>query len=200
MGLSSSTPEDLALPPPVSPEEEERLVAVAWASLRHGITDRAPLIPDLFGLNERLLEPGATFVTLEIEGRLRGCIGTLEPREPLVVDVARNAYRSGFEDPRFPPVTEDEADRIDLGISVIGPPIPVPARSEEELLASLEPHVDGVILELPPHRRSTFLPQVWDSLPDGREFLAHLRKKAGLPPDFWSPELRFQRYRMRDLG
>ncbi len=199
MGHSSSTPEDPALPPPISPEDAERLLAAAWASLRHGATHGAPLIPDLAGVSDRLFEPGAAFVTLEMEGRLRGCIGTLEPRDPLVVDVAWNAYRAGFEDPRFPPVTEAEADRIDLGISVIGPAIPVPARSEEELLASLEPHVDGLILELPPHRRSTFLPQVWDSLPDGSEFLAHLRKKAGLPPDYWSPELRFHRYRMREV-
>lgn len=200
MEPSSSTPEDPALPPPLSHEEAQRLVAAAWASLRHGIAERAPLIPDLADVTDRLLQPGAAFVTLKIEGSLRGCIGTLEPRDPLVVDVAWNAYRAGFEDPRFPPLTGAEADRIDLHISVIGPAIPVPARSEEELLASLEPHVDGVILELPPHRRSTFLPQVWDSLPEGPEFLAHLRKKAGLPPDYWSPELRFHRYRMLDVG
>lgn len=195
-----STPDDPALPPPISAADGERLLAIARASLRHGTSHRAPLIPELASLSDRLREPGAVFVTLDLDGKLRGCIGTLQPRDPLAVDVAWNAYRAGFEDPRFPSVTREEADRVSLRISILGPAIPVPAESEEELLASLEPGVDGVILELPPHRRSTFLPQVWESLPEGPRFLAHLRRKAGLPPDFWSPDLRFHRYRMREVG
>jgi AmmeMemoRadiSam system protein A len=191
--------DDPALPPPLTTGEAERLVEIAWDSVHHGLAHGKPGLPDPGGLPERLRNVGAAFVTLEIGGGLRGCIGSLEPVDPLAVDVARNAFKAAFRDPRFPRLTESELDGLNLKISVLGPPVPVPAQTETELLAALEPGLDGLILELPPSHRSTFLPQVWDSLPEGPAFLAHLRRKAGLPPDFWSPELLFHRYRMREV-
>jgi AmmeMemoRadiSam system protein A len=199
MGLMSSMLDDPALPQPLGPGEGARLVEEAWDSIRHGLSHGTPGLPDLAALPQRLRDPGAAFVTLEIDGALRGCIGSLEPVDPLAADVARNAFKAAFQDPRFPPLSDRELDRLDLKISVLGPPVPVPAHTEAELLAALEPGLDGLILELPPLHRSTFLPQVWDSLPEGRAFLAHLRQKAGLPSDFWSSELLFHRYRMREV-
>ena len=200
MALMSSTTEDPGLPPPLSTRDQESLLDIAWASIRHGVHHGSPLIPDPDRLSPRLRETGAAFVTLESGGGLRGCIGTLEAVDALGVDVAHNAFRAAFRDPRFPSLTSGELDSLDLHLSILGPPVPLVAGSEAELLAGLEPGKDGLILELPPGHRGTFLPQVWESLPDGKAFLAHLRRKAGLSPDFWSPELRFHRYRMREVG
>ena len=169
------------------------LRAIAQASIEHGVRAGAPLVPDPFDYPARLREPGASFVTLRILGELRGCTGSLEPSRPLVRDVAQNAYRSAFEDPRFRPLTEAELPRIDTHVAVLSPLEPLPAASEAELLAALRPGVDGLVLR-EGSRGATFLPAVWESLPEPRAFLDHLREKAGLPAGYWSAELRFQRY------
>lgn len=138
-------------------------------------------------------EPGACFVTLTLGGRLRGCIGSLVPRRPLCDDVRSNARAAAFDDPRFPPVTIEEFDRVRIEVSVLSPLEPFPVRSEAEALERLRPGIDGVVLEWGRHR-GTFLPQVWDELPDPRTFLAHLKLKAGLPADVWSDAIRLSRY------
>jgi len=145
-----------------------------------------------------LEEPGAVFVTLELNGHLRGCIGSYLARRPLVRDVAENAFAAAFRDPRFPPLSVDELPQLEFHISLLTRPVPLPVNSREELLATLRPGVDGLLLEDPPHR-STFLPQVWESLPDPGEFLDHLLLKGGLPRGYWSPSLRFLRYTVREF-
>jgi AmmeMemoRadiSam system protein A len=138
---------------------------------------------------------GACFVTLTRQGRLRGCIGSVRARRPLYDDVWANARAAALADPRFPPLTAAELPETRIEVSLLSPPAPLPAAaSEEEALAALRPGVDGIILEYGGEAHATFLPQVWESLPAPRDFLAHLKHKAGLPTDFWSPALRLQRY------
>jgi hypothetical protein len=140
-----------------------------------------------------LAEPGATFVTLRQGGYLRGCIGSLEARRPLIQDVMVNATAAALRDPRFPPLTADELPRTEVEVSLLSPLEPVPFSDEEDALRRLRPGVDGVVLEYR-DRRGTFLPQVWGELPDPRLFLRHLKRKAGLAEDFWSAEIRLLRY------
>lgn len=137
--------------------------------------------------------PAATFVTLELNGRLRGCIGSLEARKSLRDDVVGNARAAAFEDPRFPALTAEELDGLGIEVSVLSEPEPLECHSEADLLSQLRPGVDGLVLECGAHR-STFLPQVWQNLPEPADFLAALRKKAGLEQHFWSDQMRFSRY------
>ena len=120
-------------------------------------------------------------------------MGTLEARRPLVVDVAVNARNAAFRDPRFEPLATPEIDGLEVGISVLAPPEPLPRASRAELLRALRPGVDGLILE-DGHRRATFLPAAWQTLPDPQGFLDHLLRKAGLSPEAWPAKLRLQRY------
>jgi AmmeMemoRadiSam system protein A len=138
-------------------------------------------------------EPGASFVTLTRQGELRGCIGTLEAHRPLGEDVRENAVAAAFRDPRFMPLSRDEFEDIRVEVSLLSPTEPLLVKSEEEALARLRPNVDGVVLEYG-HYRSTFLPQVWEQLPNPAEFLAHLKRKAGLSMDFWAEQVRLSRY------
>ncbi|MDR0415812.1 MAG: AmmeMemoRadiSam system protein A [Propionibacteriaceae bacterium] len=136
---------------------------------------------------------GASFVTLEIDGQLRGCIGSLEAHRPLAADVAANAVAAAFLDPRFPPLSPGEYGLVDIEVSVLTAPEPLLVRDEADARARLRPGVDGVILAVQ-GRRATYLPQVWDDLPDPAVFLASLRRKAGLPASYWGPDLRLWRY------
>jgi AmmeMemoRadiSam system protein A len=173
--------------------EQEILRQVAMGSIKHGFSHDRPLPVTPGSYPAPLEEPGAVFVTLERKGRLRGCIGSYQARRPLVEDVAENAFAAAFLDPRFRPLSPEELSGLDLHISLLTPPVPVQIESREELLAILHPGVDGLLLEDPPHR-ATFLPQVWDALPDPEEFLDQLFTKSGLPRGHWSPTLRFHRY------
>jgi len=143
-----------------------------------------------------LREPGAVFVTLHRQGALRGCIGSLEARRPLREDVEKNARSAAFLDPRFTPLSLRELDDVEVEVSLLSPPEPIRFTDEADLLRQLRPGVDGLILEQGPHR-GTFLPQVWEQLPDPAEFLAHLKRKAGLPADFPTADLRVSRYTVR---
>ncbi|MFO1303325.1 MAG: AmmeMemoRadiSam system protein A [Burkholderiales bacterium] len=137
--------------------------------------------------------PGATFVTLRAQGELRGCIGSLEAWRPLAEDVRANAIAAAFRDPRFPPLSRGEFTAIAIEVSLLHPAEPVPAEHERALLAALRPGVDGLVLECA-RRRATFLPQVWEQIPDARDFVRALKRKAGLPEDFWSEDVRVSRY------
>ena len=137
--------------------------------------------------------PGATFVTLKQDGELRGCIGSLEAHRLLAVDVRENALAAAFGDPRFAPLALRELDVTTVEVSLLSPASRFAVSDEQDLHARLEPGVDGIVLELG-HRRATFLPQVWESLPDPRDFIGALKRKAGLPANFWSPEIRVSRY------
>ena len=166
---------------------------VLLAHARHAIESlfRAPdaALPDAPFLDE----PGATFVTLRLDGELRGCIGTLEAEHPLRHDVARNARNAAMRDPRFEPLGEQELAGLSIEVSLLSTPEPLSFADEEDLTRQVEARRHGLVLEYGRHR-STFLPQVWEQLPDARDFLRHLKAKAGLPPDFWSEEIRVSRY------
>jgi AmmeMemoRadiSam system protein A len=140
-----------------------------------------------------LAEFGATFVTLLREGELRGCIGSLEPRRRLDEDVRDNAVGAAFRDPRFAPLRRYELEALVVEVSLLGPSAPLCFADEADLLAQLVPGQDGLVIAYG-GRRATFLPQVWEALPEPRDFLAALKRKAGLAPDFWSPELSARRY------
>ena len=142
-----------------------------------------------------LARPGATFVTLMCAGELRGCIGSLRATRALHADVRENALAAAFRDPRFPPLTRPEFASTSIEVSLLSAPQDAACESEAELCARLVPFVDGVALELD-DRRATFLPQVWDAIPDPRAFLAALKAKADLPADFWSPRLNVSLYRV----
>lgn len=140
-----------------------------------------------------LLEKGACFVTLTLHGQLRGCIGTLQAHRSLQLDVKANAHAAAFRDPRFSPLTENELDQTDIEISLLSAMQPLHFSGERHALAQLRPGIDGVVFEFG-HYRSTFLPQVWEQLPDVAAFMSHLKHKAGLPPDFWAGEIKLSRY------
>jgi len=138
-------------------------------------------------------QPGATFVTLKRAGELRGCIGSLRPMRPLVVDVRANAIAAAFGDPRFPPLVMVEFDQVAIEVSLLSATERIDIVDEDDLVARLRPGLDGLVIEYG-HQRATFLPQVWDALPHPREFLAALKRKAGLPENFWSPQMNVSRY------
>ena len=139
-----------------------------------------------------LRTPGATFVTLTLDGDLRGCIGSLEPRRPLGDDVMHNA-RAASHDARFPPLPRHRVRHLGVEVSLLSPREALPASSEDEAISMLRPGVDGVVLEYGPCC-ATFLPQVWEHLPEPLAFLTELRRKANLPGRFWHPDLRVTRY------
>lgn len=170
------------------------LLRLARASIEHGLARGEPLRLDRSDLAGSLAEPAATFTTLRLEGELRGCCGTLEAARPLAIDVTRSAFQAAFRDTRFDPVGRDELQAIGLEVSVLSPLEAIPARNEAELLERLTPGADGLVI-VDGERRATFLPKVWETLPEPRQFLAQLRAKCGLPDDYWSEQLEFLRYR-----
>ncbi|PKO38033.1 MAG: AmmeMemoRadiSam system protein A [Betaproteobacteria bacterium HGW-Betaproteobacteria-6] len=143
-----------------------------------------------------LHKPGATFVTLTQRDNLRGCIGSLEAWRPLVQDVQENAVAAAFRDPRFEPLTADELPITRVEVSLLTPAEPIFFTSEADALAQLRPEIDGVIFTAG-HRRSTFLPQVWEQLPGPATFMAHLKQKAGLPANYWGSDVRLERYTVK---
>lgn len=146
-----------------------------------------------------LREPGATFVTLTRGGRLRGCIGSLEAWRGVGEDVASNARSAAFHDPRFPPLSASELADLRVEVSLLSASEPIVFTDKADARAQLRPGVDGVILTARGHR-GTFLPQVWDELPDPADFLAHLKRKAGLAASYWGPDVRLERYTVRKWG
>jgi len=164
-------------------QDRQTLLTLARETItREARRQRLPPV-DLDGVSEALRRDGASFVTLtRRNGELRGCIGSLEPRRPLVLDVRENALSAAFHDPRFPPVGAEELDDLHVEISVLSIPQPLSYDGPDDLIAKLRPGVDGVVIESG-WRRATFLPQVWEKLPHPRQFLEHLCLKAYLPAD-----------------
>jgi hypothetical protein len=140
-----------------------------------------------------LQEMGACFVTLTQQGELRGCIGTLEAHRTLLQDVKANAHAAAFRDPRFAPLTAAELDETEVEVSLLSAMQSLQFSDERDALTQLKPGMHGVVFEFGRYR-STFLPQVWEQLPNVVEFMAHLKYKAGLPPDFWTEEVRLSWY------
>ena len=190
MSSPEASPEPAAARPP-------SLRRLALESIGHGLRTGRELPIELARQPEAWRAHRASFVTLRIEGQLRGCTGHLEAVLPLVSSVARNAFRSAFADPRFPPLEARELGALDVKVSVRSPASPRPVDSEDELLRRLRPGVDGLILH-EGRRTATFLPAVWETLPEPTGFLRALREKAGLRPDHWSSAIRFERYTTTD--
>ena len=149
--------------------------------------------------NPVLREPRGTFVTLYRDGNLRGCIGSLEPHRALVEDVAHNAFAAAFTDPRFMPLAAEDLVDISIEIAILSPLHAIEPADELELLEMLEPRVHGLLIEDAGHR-ATFLPKVWQAIPDKREFLTQLRLKAGLAGDHWSETFRASVYTTLDFS
>jgi AmmeMemoRadiSam system protein A len=178
---------------PLPDQERVTLKEIARESILRGLKGGSPLEVAPESFSGSLRREGAAFVTLRRKGKLRGCIGSLTACRPLVVDVAENAYAAAFRDPRFSPLAVEEFQEVTIHISVLTPPVELPVQDRAGLLRALRPGVDGLLLEDPPHR-ATFLPQVWESLPEPERFLDELLKKAGLSPGHWSGSLTFKRY------
>jgi AmmeMemoRadiSam system protein A len=174
-------------------ENQQRLLTLAKNSIQHGLQTGLPLKINLADYPAELTERRATFVTLQINQQLRGCIGMLEAVRPLAEDIAENAFSAAFKDPRFPPLQAEEFDALEIHLSLLTTAEPMSFDTEQDLLAQLQPGIDGLILE-EGYRRGTFLPSVWESLPEPEQFLRHLKQKAGLPPSYWSEQIRIYRY------
>ena len=183
-----------------SPEHRQILLRLAWDSIRHGLAQGSPLPVQTADYPSPLQAPHACFVTLQKQGRLRGCIGHLEAVRPLIEDVAGNAYAAAFQDPRFPPVQTRELEQITLEISVLSEAEPLRFDDREGLLQKIRPGIDGLILSSPDGHRGTFLPSVWEALPSAEQFLRQLVIKAGLPPGYWSNDLQLARYTSESFG
>lgn len=166
----------------LSSEERQMLLKLARETITRAVHRQEIPPVNLNAVPEALQRDGACFVTLTKGGELRGCIGSLEARRPLVLDVRENALAAAFHDPRFPPVRPEELDELHIEISVLSTPQPLTYDGPADLLAKLRPGIDGVVIERGWHR-ATFLPQVWEKLPDPQMFMEHLCVKAGLAPD-----------------
>lgn len=166
----------------LSDAEGQALLRLARRTLERALLEGDFSPADLEGLPDRLLEPGAAFVTLSIGGELRGCIGSVEARRPLAQDVAENALCAAFSDPRFAPLTPEELTHLDIEISILTPLQPLIYSDHADLVRQLRPGVDGVLISRGRHR-GLLLPQVWERISDPGEFLAHVCLKAGLAPD-----------------
>ncbi len=160
---------------------------------RNAIAARLGLPEQPIAIPADLNEPGATFVTLTRDGQLRGCIGSLQAWRALSTDIQENARAAAFSDPRFKPLTSGEMEHIRVEVSLLSPAQPIVFTSEADALGQLRPGIDGIILSAGCHR-ATFLPQVWDLLPNPVEFMAHLKQKAGLPPAYWGNDIHLERY------
>jgi AmmeMemoRadiSam system protein A len=178
------------------PGVEELLVGVADRAVRRGLGGQPAHAADLDDVPDTLCHPVAVFVTITVDGELNGCIGTLTP-EPLAAAVYRLAWDAAFADPRLPRLTGADYPRAHVKISMLSEPEPIDVATEQELIAELRPGVDGLVIESR-GRRATFLPAVWDLLPDPAGFVAHLKRKAGIR--IWQVKTRAWRYTTIEVG
>ncbi|MCW8930187.1 MAG: AmmeMemoRadiSam system protein A [Gammaproteobacteria bacterium] len=176
-----------------SPAEQQLLQRIAKESILSGLKKQQPLTLILSNYPEVLQKKRASFVTLKINNELRGCIGTLTPHRPLIEDIAHNAYAAAFQDPRFPALSPTEYEQLDYHISILSDTSLLQFDSEEALIAQIRPGIDGLVLS-DNNKQGTFLPSVWEQLPEPEEFLQHLKHKAGLPANYWSDTLQVSRY------
>lgn len=183
----------------LTPEERSLLLRLAREAITQAVHGQPPAPLDVASLSPALRADGASFVTLTKHGALRGCIGTLEPYQPLAEDVREHAVAAALQDYRFPPVRPDELPELHIEISRLTPSQPLIYDAPAELPTLLRPGVDGVVLD-DGFRRATFLPQVWDKLPDPQDFLSQLCLKMGAPPDLWRRKrLHVQRYQVEEF-
>lgn len=180
--------------------DRDQLVEIARLAVKFGIENgTAPSVKAGPNVSPALTAQRASFVTLNLDGRLRGCIGSVIAHRPLLADVAENAYRAAFSDSRFPPLTLAELDRIDVSVSILSTPRPLTFDDEAHLVRQMRPDQDGLILE-DAGRRGLFLPSVWSSIPRSEAFISNLKVKAGLPSDHWSDTIKVNRYTTESFG
>jgi len=165
-------------------EEQKTLLRMAREAIEYRVQGKKLPPIQKESLTSNLQEQGASFITLTISGQLRGCIGALEAFQPLADDVREHAVAAAFEDPRFPPLREDELSRIQIEVSRLTRPVPLEYKDADDLISKLRPHIDGVILK-DGLRRATFLPQVWEKLPEPSEFMDNLCYKMGAAHQLW---------------
>lgn len=181
-----------------SKDDQAQLIEIARQAISYGLLHHQPRkfrpqdYPTTLQVNR------ATFVTLEIQQQLRGCIGTLNAHQSIVEDISHNAYAAAFSDHRFAPVSGQEAKLLDIHLSILNPAHIIPCNNEAELLASLRPGLDGIIVT-EQTQRATFLPSVWESLADPKDFIEHLKQKAGLSVGYWSDSIQFERYTVETI-
>jgi AmmeMemoRadiSam system protein A len=183
----------------LSSADQQQLLSVARQSIATGLETRRRSEIDIARFPDAVRQVRACFVTLRVDTRLRGCLGTIEPRSPLVVDVARNAFGAAFCDIRFPALTRGELPWTTTTVSVLSQSERLSTPSEADAIEQLRPGLDGVTLRCA-SRVATFLPTVWEMVADPRQFLRHLRLKAGLPPDYWSDDLQVARYTVQSFS
>ena len=193
MGLQLTGPSIM-----LSAENQLLLRELAFKSIKHGLETGTALEINIAQYPAELQTNKATFVTLHRNKELRGCIGILKPVRPLAEDVAYNAWAAAFTDSRFMPLNASELDGLDIHISILGTPEEMDFTSEHDLVTQIRPGVDGLILEQG-FNKGTFLPSVWESLTDSREFLNHLKQKAGLPANYWSDRIKIKRYTVEEF-
>ncbi len=169
------------------------LLDVAHEALEYAVRERRRIRVPVARMAPPLQERRGSFVTLMRYGELRGCIGSLEGRSPLAQGVADHSYAAALEDPRFDPVAMHELVAVRIELSVLSPLEPLEVSSERELLARVRPFRDGLVIDDGCHR-ATFLPKVWETLPDPEDFLRHLKIKAGIALEAWPAQMRVLRY------
>jgi AmmeMemoRadiSam system protein A len=179
-------------------EDKNILLKIAKLSIEYGLKHHRPITIDVNEFPKTLQKHRACFVTLNINKQLRGCIGSLIAYQPLIEDIANNAYAAAFNDPRFPAVTINEFPELQYHLSILSVPENLPVTSENDLLKKLQIDVDGLILNENSYR-ATFLPSVWESLSTPQEFVNELKRKAGLSKDYWSDTMQFQRYQAENI-
>ena len=198
-GKHNGTMENSSDPSFLTSENKRHLLSLATTSIQHGLEYGKAAEAQAEDLAGILGEKGASFVTLHKNNRLRGCIGYLEAKRPLAIDVLENAYSSAFRDSRFPPLQVEEWESLDIKISVLSHSVPITFHSEADLIQQLRPGTDGLTLT-EGNLRGTFLPSVWSDLTSPELFLQHLKQKAKLPGDYWSETLTVERYTTIEFG
>jgi len=181
------------VPMPYTDQERLTLLTLARDSIAHGFQTQQPLAVSTDDFSTNLVQQLSCFVTLTKNNTLRGCIGSLQAFMPLVQHVTNSAHSAAFHDLRFPPLTENEFSEIHIEISILSTAEELTVSSEEELLRKLKPGKDGLILNDGTHS-ATYLPTVWKQLPTVEAFVCALKKKAGIPTDYWSPSMQVFRY------
>ncbi len=183
----------------ISEEEGNYLLSLAERAVDEYVREGRVFIPEHLE-HDIAKKKGASFVTLEKMGNLRGCIGSIIPHRELYIDIIENAIAAATKDPRFTPVTEDELKDINVKLSILSFPQKIYYSDYIDLLEKIEPFKDGLIIKYSSYQ-ATFLPDVWEQIPDKDLFLSHLSYKAGLNPDFWkSGLLEVYRYRTKTFS
>lgn len=178
---------------PYNAIEKQQLLSLARESIRHGLTYGTRMAVPMQNYYYQLKEQKATFVTLKVDDMLRGCVGTITPRETLLESVANNAYNAAFNDPRFSPLRYDEFPALHIEISILSELQPITFSSESNLLEQLQPIRDGLVITAG-ENSATFLPSVWEQLPEPQKFMQQLKAKAGLDAQQWPPNISVERY------